>query len=308
AFAVLFFVGVGMMFEWRVVVFRPMTTLYVLGTVLIFNAGCVAALMHLCKFPLRKSLIVGATLAQIGEFSFIIVAQGIALDMISDKAMSVLVAASILSIALNPFILASAPRLENLLARTMAWARRASLRPDPLAVKPAAGSRRVQVVVAGSGVLADRLREGLVRRGFEFTSIVQDKAAAEAMAERGMAVHQGDPDEPMLLAQAGVGTARVLVLAGVDLVRVRNIRRAALQINGEIVVLAHAAGEDDERQLAEAGVVHIFREDVAAAECLEAAVASLHGPQAGQGGGRGRPPRPAPGRRTDFPTRHEEQS
>lgn len=95
AFSVLFFVGVGMMLDWRVILEEPWSILTMLAIIMIGKSLTAFCLVHFLRYPLHTSLNVGAALAQIGEFSFILAAQGIALGMTDQKMLSMVVASAI---------------------------------------------------------------------------------------------------------------------------------------------------------------------------------------------------------------------
>ncbi|NBW06640.1 MAG: potassium transporter Kef [Caulobacteraceae bacterium] len=111
AFAVLFFVSVGMLFDPMILVNKPMTVLGILGIVIVGKA--LAALVITFAFKLDKatSLTIAASLAQIGEFSFILAALGVSLGALSQQTHDLILAAALMSISLNPFVFALTDRL-----------------------------------------------------------------------------------------------------------------------------------------------------------------------------------------------------
>jgi CPA2 family monovalent cation:H+ antiporter-2 len=111
AFAVLFFVSVGMLFDPMILVNRPLTVLGVLGIVIVGKA--LAALVITFAFKLDKatSLTIAASLAQIGEFSFILAALGVTLGALSQETHDLILAAALMSISLNPFVFKLTDRL-----------------------------------------------------------------------------------------------------------------------------------------------------------------------------------------------------
>jgi CPA2 family monovalent cation:H+ antiporter-2 len=106
AFAVLFFVSVGMLFDPRVMVDQPMQVLAVLGIVIFGKSLAAAALVLVFGYPLTTALIVSASLAQIGEFSFILAALGVSLNLLPPEGQSLIVAGALVSIALNQLVFA----------------------------------------------------------------------------------------------------------------------------------------------------------------------------------------------------------
>ena len=164
AFSVLFFVGVGMMLDWHVLINEPLGILTMLAIIMFGKSITAFLLVHFLRYPLHTSLNVGAALAQIGEFSFILAAQGIALGMVDDVVLSMIVAASILSIAFNPFMFAMIPTVRRLAVRYFAWARAAAMVTDPYSVLPKETSRRVlagQTILVGSGSVTKRVVKDL---------------------------------------------------------------------------------------------------------------------------------------------------
>ena len=126
----LFFVGVGMMLDWHILVDEPLGVLTVLAIILFGKSISVFVLVHFMGYPLHTTLSVGAALAQIGEFTFILASQAITLKLMDPSVMSLLVAASILSIALNPIVFASTKPFRRFLTQHFAWARRAAMADD----------------------------------------------------------------------------------------------------------------------------------------------------------------------------------
>src|SRR5690348_2365729 len=104
AFSVLFFVSVGMLFDPNVLVEQPMRVLATLGIVIIGKSLAAFFLVLLFRYPLNTALTVSASLAQIGEFSFILAALGVSLGLLPAEAQSLIVAGALISITLNPLV------------------------------------------------------------------------------------------------------------------------------------------------------------------------------------------------------------
>ncbi|NRT57063.1 monovalent cation:proton antiporter-2 (CPA2) family protein [Leptothrix sp. C29] len=104
AFAVLFFVSVGMLFDPQVLVEAPLKVLAVVAIVMIGKSLAAAALVRLLRLPASTALTVSASLAQIGEFSFILAGLGLSLGVLPPQGQSLILAAAIISIALNPLL------------------------------------------------------------------------------------------------------------------------------------------------------------------------------------------------------------
>ncbi|MEK9804592.1 MAG: cation:proton antiporter, partial [Curvibacter sp.] len=136
AFAVLFFVSVGMLFDPMVIVQQPVKLLAVVAIILIGKTVAAVALVLLFRYPLSTALTVGVSLAQIGEFSFILAGMGVALQLMPVEGQSLVLAGALISIALNASLFAAVePARRWILARS-ALARRLEQRDDPLAELP----------------------------------------------------------------------------------------------------------------------------------------------------------------------------
>jgi CPA2 family monovalent cation:H+ antiporter-2 len=136
AFAVLFFVSVGMLFDPRILVDEPGKLLAVLAIVMIGSPLIAMALVVAFRYPLNTALTVGASLSQIGEFSFILAGLGIALGLLPGEGRSLIVAAAILSIAVNPLVFAAMRPLHGWIRERSPLARRLERSGDPLAELP----------------------------------------------------------------------------------------------------------------------------------------------------------------------------
>jgi CPA2 family monovalent cation:H+ antiporter-2 len=136
AFAVLFFVSVGMLFDPAVVWHEPLKLLAVLAIILVGKTVAAAGLVLAFNYPLNTALTVGASLAQIGEFSFILASLGIALGLMPVEGQSLVLAGSLISIGLNPAAFALTDPLRKWVLARSALARRLEMRDDPLAELP----------------------------------------------------------------------------------------------------------------------------------------------------------------------------
>lgn len=111
AFAVLFFVSVGMLFDPMIIVERPVSVLGVLAIVIVGKSLAALAITFAFKLDKATSLTIAASLAQIGEFSFILAALGVTLGALSQETHDLILAAALLSISLNPFVFALMDRM-----------------------------------------------------------------------------------------------------------------------------------------------------------------------------------------------------
>jgi CPA2 family monovalent cation:H+ antiporter-2 len=287
AFAVLFFVSVGMLFDPRVLVQMP---LQVLGTVAIIMVGkslAAAGLVLLLRLPLNSALTISASLAQIGEFSFILVALGVSLKVLPPEGQSLIVAGALISIALNPLLFGLIEPARRALLKRSAAARRLDTRDDPLAALPtetAADQLSGHVVLVGHGRVGRRIAAALRAAGVPLVVAEIERDAVEALRASGGAAVVGNASEPEVLVQAHIAHARLLVVATPGTVGLRQMVETARTLNPGIAILVRCQGEDEAAQAqAEFGVT-VFQGEQALAEVMAAQVLAdvrASGPQAG---------------------------
>ena len=271
AFSVLFFVGVGMMLDWRVILEEPWSILTMLAIIMIGKSLTAFCLVHFLRYPLHTSLNVGAALAQIGEFSFILAAQGIALGMTDQKMLSMVVASAILSIALNPLMFALIPYVRRFSVRYFAWARAAAMLTDPYSVLPKETSRRMlmgQTILVGSGSVTRSVAKRLATDDVPFVCISEDKSFAEELREQKHAVISGDAADPMVLVQGHIVTAAQLMVIDIDPVKTLKIVEMAKQLNPELNIMARAGSRDEVEHLKQEGIANVYLDSESVSEVL----------------------------------------
>jgi len=256
AFAVLFFVSVGMLFDPSILLQHP---LQVLATTLVIVVGksiAAGALVLALRYPLGSALTVSASLAQIGEFSFILATLGNSLGVLPDQAASLIVAGAIVSIALNPLLFGIIEPLRRWALARSALARELDARSDALGELPRSTEATFlsgQVVLVGYGAVGQQVAAALETTGVPFIIVEEDRELVESLRQRGYKAVLGDAREPVTLVQAHVATARLLVLAVADptlgAVALRNARRLC----AELPVLVRAETGDEAERLREAG-------------------------------------------------------
>ena len=170
AFAVLFFVSVGMLFEPDILIKEPLHVLAVCAIIIVGKSLAAFLLVMALRYPPKTALIVSASLAQIGEFSFILAALGISLGLMPHEGQSLILAGAILSIALNPVVFKVTEPLQKWLANSD-LARTFERPSDPLAELPTTVEQHKlsgQVVLVGYGRVGRRIAEELTARGIHF--------------------------------------------------------------------------------------------------------------------------------------------
>jgi CPA2 family monovalent cation:H+ antiporter-2 len=256
AFAVLFFVSVGMLFDPLVLWERPGQVLAVTAIIMVGKSIAAALLVLALRYPLNTALTVSASLAQIGEFSFILVALGGSLGVLPPEAKSLVVAGALISIAANPLLFSLVePARRWILARS-ALARRLEQREDPLAELPMSTERRFlaqQVVLVGYGVVGQRIARALAERDVPFIVVEQNRERVAALREAGLQAVSGDAADPVTLVQAHIADAGLLVVAASESTDVRPMIQTARTLNPGIPVLVRAPNAEEAELLLKEG-------------------------------------------------------
>jgi CPA2 family monovalent cation:H+ antiporter-2 len=261
AFAVLFFVAVGMLLEPRVLLEQPLHVLAVVAIVILGKALAAALLVTLLRYPLNTALTVAASLAQIGEFSFILAGLGLHLGLLPQEGVSLVLAGALISIALNPLLFAA-------IAPLKALALRLEQREDALAVLPDDTERRYlagQVVMVGYGRVGRRLAATLHERHIPFVVAEQNRERVEELRAAGLVAVSGDATEPATLIQAHIAEAALLVIACPDPRDVQRMVDIARALNPgiEIVILTRDAEAAALLRQASVGRVFFDEEELA---------------------------------------------
>jgi K+:H+ antiporter len=226
AFAVLFFVSVGMLLDPATLAAMPMAVLAVFLLVVVAKGLFKLGAVLLAGYPVRVALTVGAGLAQVGEFSFILGTVGLSLGLLPTEGFQLIVAGSLLSIAVNPLLFHLVDPLEARLVDNrlvQRWLdRRAGALAQPLEPPVAAsemdeaGPPRLHAILCGYGQVGRMIARALERRGFTFAVISQQRGEVQQLRARGVLALYGEATNVELLERAHVETARVVIVAGAD--------------------------------------------------------------------------------------------
>jgi len=256
AFAVLFFVSVGMLFDPAIVVSQPLQLLAVVAIIILGKSLAAFLIVLAFRYPLNTALTVSASLAQIGEFSFILVGLGVHLKLLPIEGQSLVVAGALISIALNPLVFQTVEPLQRWIRRRSDLARKLERRDDPLAELPMSTPHEKltgQVVLVGYGRVGRRIGEALLARGMNFVVAEENREAVEALRASGVAAVVGNAAEPAVLIQAHIARAKLLIIATPDAFGARKMIETARALNPEVVIVARTHSDEDSALLQQAG-------------------------------------------------------
>lgn len=261
AFSVLFFISVGMLFDPKVLLDEPLHVVEVAAIVLIGKTLAAVALVVAFRYPLNTALIVGAGLAQIGEFSFILAGLDRSLGLLSPEGQNLILAVALISIALNSVAFAAIDPALAWIRKRSAFARRLEARDDPLAALPMSTPQTHltgQVVIVGYGKVGTRIARALDEHGIAYVVVEQNREIVEKLRAGGVAAVSGDAIEPIVLVQAHIARAGMLVVTLPDVFDVRQIVEISRTLNPTLEVVLCTNSSDEAALLASEGIGTVF--------------------------------------------------
>ena len=278
-FAVLFFVSVGMLVD-------PASIAAQAGLVLVFVLVAVAVkslvagtFARLFGLPARAAILLGATLAQVGEFSFILAEEALRLGILAQPAYDVILGTAVVSIVLTPFSVRGADRLvARLEARQAAMVASDGDGDSDAGAEDRVGGRggghagraafasdgRPHVVVLGAGRVGLLVTRAVRTRGFGCVVVDRDRRRLDEAARLGAQVVYGDAASPTILARVGLAEARLLVVAVADPLAARLAAERALAIVPSLAIAGRARGARGRATLRQVGVRRVADPEVEA--------------------------------------------
>ncbi len=284
AFAVLFFVSVGMLFDPAVVWEQPLKLLAVVVVVMVGKTLAAAALVLVFRYPLNTALTVAVSLAQIGEFSFILAGLGVGLGLMPTEGQSLVLAVALLSIAANAALFSAVDPIRGWLLARSALARRLEQRDDPLAELPATTQRanlEGHVLLVGYGRVGSRIAQQLYERHIPVVVAEQNRELVDWLRQQGHAAVSGDAaEDAAVLIQAHVANAAMLVVAVPDPLQVRKMVEIAQKLNPNIQMVLRSHNAEEARLLTDEGWGTVFLEEQELAKGMTAHILASHTPTA----------------------------
>ncbi|MBJ9721845.1 cation:proton antiporter [Acinetobacter calcoaceticus] len=260
-FSILFFVSVGMLFDPHILVERPLHILAVIAIIMIGKTLAAMALVLFFRYPLNTALTVGASLAQIGEFSFILATLGVSLGLLTLEAQNLILAGALFSITLNSFIFSAIEPVQRWIRERSHLARLLERSGDPLAMLPDEVDQaylRDQVVIVGYGGVGRRITENLINENIKVVIAEENREIVEKLRQSNIAAVSGVATEPSVLIQAHIMHARLLVISPMDILDIHRIVAIAKQLNPQIQVLICAESKEEAAIIRDENIGEVF--------------------------------------------------
>ena len=282
AFAVLFFVSVGMLFDPTIVLREPLPVLAVVFIIVIGKSLAAFLIVLAFRHPIGTALTISASLAQIGEFSFILAELGVRLGLLPGEGRDLILAGAILSILVNPLVFAAAdwlkPHIEARFARPAppadAAVVEAAAEPDDAPVETALEDHSILI---GYGRVGSLVGAALKARGAPFLVVEDADKTVARLREEEIETIVGNGVRPEILAAAGLARARHLVLAIPNAFEAGGIVGRARADNPAIDIVARAHSDAEVQHLTDLGANEVIMGE---REIAMAMIALLGRPQA----------------------------
>ncbi len=258
SFNSLFFVSIGILMDWRVLIAHPLPVAGLLVTILLVKFFAGAGAVLLAKIPLRSAIMVGIALAQVGEFSFLLAQQGQESGFLRGDPYQVFLAVSVLSMIVTPFLIQWSPHLAR---RTEAWQRLHHWLPGRTTshVLQTEGKQiriKDHVIIVGYGLNGRNLARVLGDTEIPYIALDLDGDTVSREAKHGVPVYYGDGTNPNVLRHMKIEEAKVLVVAISDPFVTRRAVQVAKGLNPKLHVIVrtrylreleelHQLGADD---------------------------------------------------------------
>lgn len=273
AFAVLFFVSIGMLFDYTVLLRAPVLVLGVTAIILVVKPAVAFAIVLLRRYTLETALMAAGALSQIGEFSFIVADVALAHDLMPREGHAVLVAAAIVSISVNPFIFRWVNAAKGPISRSGWWlrwfAKRANARGEAINAdfEAIAATQRFAIVI-GFGPVGRTVTELLEQSGIEPVVIEMNVDTVSELRDGGKRALFGDATRREILQQAGVDKATHVIVTTPDPAVRLGIIGATRDLNPDVVILTRARFLAEHETLRTAGANVVCCDEAGAAASL----------------------------------------
>ncbi|HST94924.1 MAG TPA: NAD-binding protein, partial [Microvirga sp.] len=255
AFAVLFFVSVGMLFDPGILLREPLSVLAVLGIILLGKSLAAVAIVLAFKHPIGTALTIAASLAQIGEFSFILVSLGLSLKLLPTEGRDLILGGAILSITLNPLFFVLAERATRFFAERPELAARFERRgAAAMAVTEEAKPHRGHAIVIGYGRVGSTIAKAFATWDLPYLVIDRDRRRVLDLRKDGVEAVFGDATAPGILEAADIGQAKLIVIASPEPHTARRLVELAREANPGIDTLVRTHNDGERHYFEEQGV------------------------------------------------------
>jgi CPA2 family monovalent cation:H+ antiporter-2 len=258
AFAVLFFVSVGMLFDPTVAVRQPFLVAMTVILIVAGNAAAVFAIARLFRHSVQNALALGLTLSQIGEFSFILAGIGVELELLPESGRDLILAGAMVSILVNPLLFVAAERMLQRWLKTRETGAPGEQAAEVEIPELPQTSLTGHAVLVGHGRVGSLVAQTLSEMGQPYLVIEERPAIAEQLRDAGIEVIVGNAAQPAMLDAANVAGARFLISAIPNPFESGNLIERAREANPALDIIARAHSDAEVDYLSKLGANKII--------------------------------------------------
>lgn len=240
AFAVLFFVSVGMLFNPQILMTHPIEVFVCVLIIVVGKSAAALFIVLLFRYPLKTGLLVSAGLAQIGEFSFILIAMGVSLKILPPEGRDIIMAGALISISLNPITFLGSRLIFAIFENNKFLSRFFDMRDeDSLAhlTEEEVEELRRTVILVGAGQVGGYICDNIQARHTELVIIETNRQRVEALRQQGYHAIAGDAGSEETLREALIHKAKALVIVIPDSFEAGRIVDAARDVRPDIKII-----------------------------------------------------------------------
>ncbi len=251
-FTSLFFVSMGMLVDVRFILAHPLGVMLVAVAIVVLKSGVAGVAGLALGYPLRTAILAGLALGQVGEFSFILAKSGLEGKLISQGDYQLFLAASVITMAVTPWIIQAGPRLAGLVCRKCGQA-------PPPATKVAA--LEGHLLIAGFGPGGKQIAQAARQADIPYTILEMNIDTVKREKLAGEPISYGDASYPGVLEHAGIHKARVMVVVVSDPAAVRRIVDTARKMNERLRIIVRTRFVGEATELLALGATEVVPEE-----------------------------------------------
>jgi len=259
-FQAIFFVSIGMLLEPAYVLAHPLPVLGAVAAVIVGKALAAALALWTVGVSARVATSTGIVLAQVGEFSFVVISIGRASGVLSDEVYQLTLAASFASMAVAPPLIANVRAIVDVLARTPRVGKGLAGGADASLAAHASGLKD-HIVIGGFGPVGRDIATFLLDHGVEFVAIELNPKTVTDLQAAGISIFFGDFSNPTVLEEAGIERARAFIVAAPDIAAARRAVRIARDLNPQLMIVARTKYRTTVTPMLAAGANEVIEEE-----------------------------------------------
>lgn len=247
AFAVLFFVSVGMLFNPYIFIEQPLKVLMVVGIIVIGKSIAATLLVLAFRYPLNTALTVSASLAQIGEFSFVLAGYAMSLKLLPPEGQGLILAGALISIAINPLLFKLIIPLQAWMHYRSSWVKKFMREDPPIDLPNKTGNTLSgHVILIGYGFVAKRIGLILDEHAISYVIIDNNRTLIDLLKSLGMTAVFGNGSDRDALIQAHIAEAGMLIITTSEPFDIKQMVITAKTLNPKMGIAIHVKNKDEE--------------------------------------------------------------